>query len=254
MGREVLHPAVMLTVDDLHAFWVIPENVTADDLETNLRLLKQYVDEPPSFEDGKSGADFIRRKVGRKESYSDSDDASLSDSSKSESADRPRKPTKKRKRRDIDDAEIEARREKRRLADMEKRAMIKSAVRVEDSDDDEDADREFFERERELRERMARRADEGNLPERGTRKVGTKKNRAGKKSLDMGSDVHGSDADRESSVNGEVYGMASLEPSSQISVSLEDKTDDSDKGDIGDLRAIKKRKVRRALSISSDEE
>lgn len=245
---------VTLTVDDPDAFWVIPENVTASDLETNLRLLKQYIDEPPSFEDGKTGADLIRRKVVRKESYSDSDDPSPSDSSQSESIDKPRKPTKKRKRRIVDDAEIEARREKRRVADMEKRAMIKSAVRIEDSDEDEDADTEFFEREKELRERMARKADEGNLRERGTRKVGTKKKRAGKKTLAMDSDARGSETEMDNSVNGgEVFGMASLEPSSQVSMSL-DNTDDSDNGDISNLRPRKKRTIRRALSTSSDED
>lgn len=254
MGREVLPHFVSLTVDDLDAFWVIPENVTAGDLETNLRLLKQYIDEPPSFEDGKTGADLIRRKVVRKESYSDSDDLSPSDSSQSESTDKPRKPTKKRKKRIVDDAEIEARREKRRLADMEKRAMIKSAARIEDSDEDEDADKEFFEREKELRERMARRADEGNLPEKGTRKVGTKKKRAGMKTLAMDSDARGSETEMENSVNGgESFGMASLEPSSQVSMSLNN-TDDSDNGDINNLRPSKKRKIRRALSMSSDED
>src|SRR5439155_6089031 len=64
--------------------------------------------------------------------------------------------------------------EKRRLADLEKRALIKSATKIIDSSDDED-DAAFFERERELRERMARRALEGELPSSGTRKIGTKK-------------------------------------------------------------------------------
>ena len=116
--------------------WIIPTTVTADDLETHLRLLKQYIDDPPSFEDGKSGADLLRRKVVRKE-YSDSDD-SLSDSNVSESSGKPRKPTKKRKRRVVDDEELNARNEKRRLADLEKRAMIKSAMSIVDSDDEDD--------------------------------------------------------------------------------------------------------------------
>ena len=255
MGREVLLRNVTLTVDDFDAFWVIPEDVTVDDLETNLRLLKQYIDEPPSFEDGKTGADLLRRKVVQKESYSDSDASSPSDSSDSGSTEKPRKPSKKRKRKAVDDAEIEARREKRRLADLEKRAMIKSAVRIEDSDDDEEADREFFEREKELRERMAQRADEGNLPEKGTRKVGAKKKRAAKRAkrtMDLGSDARGSETEMEGSVNGgEVFGMASLEPSSQVSISLDDNTDQSD---TGDMRPSKKRKFRRALSMGSDGE
>ena len=133
--------------------------------------------------------------------------------------------------------------------------MIKSAVRIEDSDDDEGADREFFDRERELRERMARRADEGNLPEKGTRKVGAKKKRAAKRTVDLGSDARGSETEMETSIHGgEIFGMASLEPSSQVSISLDDKTDESDTGDISNMKPSKKRKVRRALSINSEEE
>jgi replication fork protection complex subunit Tof1/Swi1 len=246
----------MLILDDLEAIWVIPENVTADELEASLRLLKQYIDEPPSFEDGKTGGDLIRRKVIRKESYSDSDDPSSSDSSGSGSTSKPRKPSKKRKRRQVDDAEAEARREKRRLADLEKRAMIKSAVRIVDSEDDEDADLEFFEREKELREKMARRALEGDLPSTGTRKVGEKKKRP-KKKTDSLSEPKGSDVDveMEGNVNdAEVFGMASLEPSSQVSISLDDNTDGSDNGEIEKVNTTKKRKIRRALSMSSDED
>ena len=246
---------VTLTVDDPDAFWVIPENVTADDLETNLRLLRQYIDEPPSFDDGISGADLIRRKIARKESYSDSEESLLSDSSTSGSTNKPRKPRKKRKRRAADDAELDARREKRRLADLEKRATIKSALRIEDSDDDEDADREFFERERELRERMAQRAVEGDLPEKGTRRVGGKKKLAAKKTMDLTSDAWGSDRDMDGNVSSsEVFGISNVEPSSQVSISLDDNTEESDTGDISTIRPTKKRKVRRALSLSSDEE
>ena len=132
--------------------------------------------------------------------------------------------------------------------------MIKSAVRIEDSDDGEDADRDFFERERELRERMARRAIEGNLPARGTRKLGTKK-RTDTNVVDMGSDARGSDTEMGSSVNGvDVLGTASLEQGSQVSISSDDNTEGSDIGGISSMRPKKKRKVRRALSISSGDE
>ena len=224
--------------------WVIPATVTADDLETNLRLLKQYIDDPPSFEDGKSGADLLRRKVVRKE-YSDTDD-SLSDLSGSESSSKPRKPTKKRKRRAEDDEELNARKEKRRIADLEKRAMIKSAARIVDSDDDDDA--EFFERERELRERMSRKALEGELPSSGTRKTIAKMKRPEKHRH-----VLDPDGEKEGSVNAEIAEIEVEKSASPISIAEID-SEQSENGDIDGVRPVKKRKVRRAVSISSDEE
>lgn len=224
--------------------WIIPTTVTADDLETNLRLLKQYIDDPPSFEDGKSGADLLRRKVVRKE-YSDTDDP-LSDSSGSESSSKPRKPTKKRKRRAADDEELNARKEKRRLADLEKRAMIKSAARIVDSDDDDDA--EFFERERELRERMSRKALGGELPSSGTRKTIAKKKRPKGQRLVL--DPNG---EKVGSVNAEIPEIVVEESASPISTAEID-SEQSENGGIDSLRIVKKRKVRRALSISSDGE
>ena len=194
------------------------------------------------FEDGKSGADLLRRKVVRKE-YSDSDD-SLSDSNGSEASGKPRKPTKKRKRRAVDDEELNARKEKRRLADLEKRATIKSAMRIVDSDDDDD-DAEFFQREKELRERMARKALEGELPSSGTRKI-TAKKRPEKQS-------HVFDLDRENgSVNDETAEIEIQKSASPISTTEIDE-DRSENSDIDDVRLVKKRKIRRAVSITSDE-
>lgn len=242
LENEVDHLRLELNVDDLEAVWLVPATVTADDLETNLRLLKQYVDDPPSFENGKSGADLLRRKVVRK-NYSDSEGFSSSDASDTGSSGEPRKPSKKRKREALDDAELDARREKRRLADIEKRAMIKSAARILDSDDDEDADAEFFERERELRERMARKALEGDLPSSGTRKAGGK--RAEKKR-----DVLG---ERERSVDGEIEITAIEEIESPVSMDgVQD--DRSENEDIDTIKLTRKRKARHAISTDSDEE
>lgn len=224
--------------------WIIPITVTADDLETNLRLLKQYIDDPPSFEDGKSGADLLRRKVARKE-YSDTDDP-LSDSSGSESSSKPRKPTKKRKRRAADDEELNARKEKRRLADLEKRAMIKSAARIIDSDDDDDA--EFFERERELRERMSRKALEGELPSSGTRKTIARMKRPEKQRL-----VLDRNDEKVGTVNAEIPEIVVEESASPIPTAEID-IEQSENWDIDSVRIVHKRKVRRAVSISSDGE
>jgi hypothetical protein len=218
---------------------LIPATVATEDLETNLRLLKQYIDEPPSFEDGKTAADLLRRKVAPKPSYDDTSSSDGIDSDDSD-PDKPRKPSKKRKRRELDDAEIEARREKRRLADMEKRDAIKSSVRIIDSDDDEEADRDFFERERELRERMAQKALDGELPEAGTRKKAKKKIPTRPKKLAASSPVF-SDVDDDVQIPG--------------SQDVEDRTnEESENGDIESVRPTKKHRVRRAVEISSDEE
>lgn len=210
------------------------------ELENNLRLLKRFIDDPPVFEDGKTGADLLRRKLVRKDE-SDTD-GSLSSNSDESSA-RPRKSKKKRKRRALDDAELQNRREKRRLADLEKRAMIKSSVRIVDSDDDEDADAEFFERERELRMKMARMAADGTLPDQGTRKRTEKKKKTPQRREETPiSVVEMDDAD-------------ATEPVSQVSqssVTFDDLENKNRSEDEDDLMPVRKRRFRRAVSISSD--
>ena len=150
------------------------------------------------------------------------------------------------RRGDIDHKISEARREKRRLADMEKRALIKSAVRILDSDDDEEADREFFEKERELRDRMARKAFGGDLLNSETVEIVSKKRRLaaeGCNILDLGIDDGGS-------VSG------SIPERINVSLSLDDEaTDDqSENGLVDDARLAKRRKLLRPISLTSDED
>jgi hypothetical protein len=214
--------------------------VTTEDLETNLRLLKQYIDEPPSFEDGKSAAELLRRRAAPKPSYDDISGSDASDSDGSESSDKPHKPSKKRKRRQVDDAELEARREKRRLADLEKRVMIKSAVRIVDSDDDDESDLAFFERERALRERMAKKALEGDLPGSGTRAKAKKTGPAVSRRQTAGSPLV-SDGDDDLQILGDDV------PENQ-------RGEGSENEDLDAVRPSKKHKVSRIVEISSDEE
>jgi len=234
----------LLVKDDPESIWVFPGALTANDLDNNLRLLKRFVDDPPTFEEGKTGADLLRRKIGRKDD-SNSSGSQSSDSEDSETSDRPRKRKKKRKQRTLDDVELEQRREKRRIADLEKRAMIKSAVRVIDSDDDDDADTEFFERERQLRERMARKADEGALPVHGTKKRATKK---------KGPEPHEKSTISAKQLGGVDF-EASINHASQASINLHEIDNDvNGLEDEDDLKLVKKRRIRRAISISSDSE
>jgi replication fork protection complex subunit Tof1/Swi1 len=229
-----------LNVDDPKAFWIVPDAINSHVLETNVRLLRQYIDEPPFFDDGESAAGLLRRKVVRRHSYSDSDRSLLSSSSESDSSTMHRKPKKKRKRTVVDDAELEARREKRRLKDLEKRALIKSAARIVDSDDDENADRKFFERERQLRERMARKAED--LFATGTHKFGRK----GKRPVGV-EEAMDLDSDYESVIDESARGTT---PSVSLDVEKDDLTDSEN----GRLRRSKINKLRRAINISSDEE
>jgi replication fork protection complex subunit Tof1/Swi1 len=205
--------------------------------------LKQYIDEPPSFEDGKSAADLLRRKPTARppQEWSSSENSSSSDSD-SDGSKKPHKPTKKRKRH-LDDAELETRREKRRLVDLEKREMIKSAVRIMDSDDDEDADREFFEKERELRGRMAEKALEGDIggtqrPQKAPKKPRKRKTQAAPKATEeeIFSDVE---------IVRDIEDQDSLGMGSETGDGVEDVDSQASKP------TVKRRKI---LSISSDEE
>ena len=225
-----------------------PSTLTADCLQTNLRLLKQYVDEPPAF-DGKSASALLRRKAAKKSSEDSSSD---SDSSSSESSENHTKQKKRRKkkRRTLDDEELQARREKRRLVDLEKQAKIKSEARILDSDDDEH-DEAFFERERQLRERMAQKAMAGELRSQGTRKVSRKK----RKSVDKAdSDVILLEVEPSSdfAMNNEEI-LASIttrfSPTSQRSASIGLSRDESD----DDIEVVKGSKKRRILTDSDEE-
>ena len=129
--------------------------------------------------------------------------------------------------------------------------MIKSSVRIVDSDsDDDDDDEAFFARERELRIRMAQRAEAGKLPSSGTKKVG-KKTGKNKPPETSKKDVWVVDSLKEGSV---VSDVVTIDTENDENVDLGINGNDSESGDIEAVRPAKKRKVRRALSISSDGE
>jgi hypothetical protein len=131
------------------------------------------------------------------------------------------------------------------LADLEKRATIKSSVRILDSDDDEEADREFFQKERELKERMERRALEGDVEGEEGSKVGKKakkpRPRVSKKPVEeVFSDVE------------VVHEETEREDTPVLGSEVRDV--ESENGDIEIMNPKKKRRIRRALSTSSDDE
>jgi replication fork protection complex subunit Tof1/Swi1 len=165
--------------EDADATWVIPPSITAAELRQCIDLIKKFENDPPVFDDDKVAADFIRRKQALKARHSifgdeDDDDADFLENDEAEflfpaggptnrkpDALKELKAKRQRRRRPKgsdddegpDEAELEARREKRRKTNLEKMRAIKSDLYVHDSDDasDEEKDRLFFDKEAELR-------------------------------------------------------------------------------------------------------
>ncbi|PQE16721.1 replication fork protection complex subunit tof1 swi1 protein [Rutstroemia sp. NJR-2017a BBW] len=162
--------------DDPEASWIVPSSKSADQLQEALDLIKKFEFSPPTFDDGKEAADHIRRVsagLGRKRAvFDDESDNGIDDDSEEELLFEPGGPTamkksdalkalkksRRRRRRSgseegegLSDEILAARAEARRLKELEKNAKIKSEKYVVDSDEDEEADRVFFEAEERLR-------------------------------------------------------------------------------------------------------
>jgi replication fork protection complex subunit Tof1/Swi1 len=162
--------------DDPEASWTVPSSKSADQLQEALDLIKKFEFSPPTFDDGKEAADHIRRVsagLGRKRAvFDDESDNGIDDDSEEELLFEPGGPTamkksdalkalkKSRRRRrksgseegeGLSDEILAARAEARRLRELEKNAKVKSEKYVVDSDEDEEADRVFFEAEERLR-------------------------------------------------------------------------------------------------------
>ena len=172
--------------DEPGATWVIPSNLTARELHETHDYIDRHRRDPVlqyGDEDPISAEDLLRRqprpRAQRAEFDDDSDGGGIIDDGEEEfmfpaggPVDKVRKndalaelKKKRRKRRAIvssddeneslDDATREARRKARLEADLEKRRKIKSAELVGDSDDDSEADAEFFRKEEERRRGQA---------------------------------------------------------------------------------------------------
>ncbi|RFU35917.1 hypothetical protein B7463_g489, partial [Scytalidium lignicola] len=165
--------------DDPEAQWFFPSKLTADQIKQALDLIKNAEFNPPSFDDGKEAADFIRRKSAvpaprQRQNFDDEDDGIDDDEEeflfpaggptalKKSDALKEMKKLRQRRRRvrseDEDEdspteEQLESQREARQLLELEKRRKIKSELFVHDSDDetDEERDRVFFEQEEKQR-------------------------------------------------------------------------------------------------------
>ncbi|KAI9149265.1 mating-type switching protein swi1 [Paramyrothecium foliicola] len=151
--------------------WVIPSDVSADYLKDSLHYINQAEFSPPTFDEGVLAEHQLKRKiVPRKKAAYDDDDADddeLDDDilfpaggpTARKVVDETERPKKSRKRRrqaseenelEEDDPAREERARKRREREREKARKIKSALYVNEGDDefDEEEDAAFFARER----------------------------------------------------------------------------------------------------------
>lgn len=156
--------------------WTLPCSITAAQLFSDLELVRTHEYAPPTYDDGKTAEDFLRRKApARRKAFEDEDSRSNADdedpndtslflpggpTTRRSSQSPARKPGRRRQRHSpdaaLDDDVLEARREARRKAESARNARIKSAMFVHESDDetDEERDTAFFALE-EVRRRRA---------------------------------------------------------------------------------------------------
>ncbi|BFZ53969.1 Topoisomerase 1-associated factor 1 [Savitreella phatthalungensis] len=185
---------------DASAFYVLTSEFDADTLKRDAGLLREWLIDTPTFDDGKTAQDYLRREGKRNTSTDDGEsDESSDDMSDRSSAIHERatkrgigkgKQRKRQRRRSsadqlVDDEELEERRRRRAEAEAERHRQIKSSKYVHDSDleDDEAADAEFFAREAALRERMKLKAQGLLMAEEmgGAGKTKAKKSRSSQK-------------------------------------------------------------------------
>lgn len=163
--------------DDPDSIWQIPSHLSADQLKQSYDLIIAAEFDPPTFADGRTALDMIRRKSAgaarKKAAFDDGDDDLDSEDdglllfepggpTAMKKNDALKKLKKKRRVRDgSEDAEgpseeiLEARRKARLDREREKNSKIRSELYVHDSDDEDDIekDRMFFEREEQLRKK-----------------------------------------------------------------------------------------------------
>ncbi|SPO00724.1 related to Topoisomerase 1-associated factor 1 [Cephalotrichum gorgonifer] len=169
VGIRRLSPALEETLESV---WIIPAEVTADQLKEYTDLINAAEFNPPMFEEG-AAEDQIRRKTNRTRAFvpSDDEDEDLDNlfpeggptERRAIDGAKPKKAKRSRRRRERsqspDEAELDERARKRREKERERRAKVKSQLYVHDSDEDSEADREFFAKEEELRRSNQRLAE-----------------------------------------------------------------------------------------------
>ncbi|KAG5995211.1 Topoisomerase 1-associated factor 1 [Claviceps lovelessii] len=169
-GMRLLGPASDETPESA---WIIPGDISADQLKDTVHFINQAEFNPPIFEDGVLAENQLKRKTAprKKAAFDDDDNNENGDGdgdllfpaggpTARKSVDEKQKKTTKRtrkRRKDSDaeepnDAELDEKARKRREKELEKARRIKSALYVREGDDefDSEEDEAFFAREREI--------------------------------------------------------------------------------------------------------
>ncbi|KAK7417993.1 Topoisomerase 1-associated factor 1 [Neonectria magnoliae] len=200
-GLQLLGPASEETPESA---WMIPGTVSADELKDALHYINQAEFSPPTFEDGVLAEHQLKRKtIPRKKAvFDDDEEGELDDGlfpvggpTARKVIDEEKKPKKSRKRRrrdsavEPDDEALAEKSRKRRERELENARRVKSDMFVREGDDefDEEEDKAFFAREREILEMAANAAKAAaGIPDRLVSAAAKSKKRA--PVLDVSSD------------------------------------------------------------------
>src|SRR5687767_11961973 len=162
------------------SIWVIPGDVSPDHLKDSLHFIQQAEFSPPTFDEHVVADNLLRRKTVPRKKAAFDDDGDEDDGLDVEalfpaggptarkvidSEEKPKKKLRQRRKRDNseepDDAALAEKARKRKEREREKAAKIKSALYVNEGDDefDSEEDEEFFAKERELAARAKKAAE-----------------------------------------------------------------------------------------------
>jgi len=268
--------------------WTLPSSITAAQLFSDLELVRTYEFAPPTYDDGKTAEDFLRRKAPvRRRTFEDEDSASNADdedpndtslflpggpTTRRSSQSPARKPGRRRQRHTpdaaIDDDVLEAQREARRKAESARNSKIKSAMFVHESDDESDEERDaaFFALEEVRRRRATQLAisTAGSLKRAGADPETGKEKRRRTGGFPEGSedddDVREAESPNMPPHDSEAETEPDTTPPSSQLPSLGDENDEGDEADSDKENAvvapkpIQRRAVRAGFVVESDSE
>ncbi|KAG5921815.1 Topoisomerase 1-associated factor 1 [Claviceps africana] len=284
-GMHLMGPASDETPESA---WIIPGDISADQLKDTIHFINQAEFNPPTFEDGVSAENQLKRKTAprKKAAFDDDDDSNgqgvaggagaqddgfLDDNDddvlfpaggptvrKMMDAKQKKTAKKTRKRRKDSDgegpgeAELDERARKRREKELEKARRIKSALYVRDGDDDFDSeeDEAFFAREREIAARAKHAAATATVDPYTAPGVPNKR-----KSTVL-SDSSSEDEDGDGDGDGENDGQgdeASIGPARKMSSSQESRDAETDDTPLHTTSDGESRKKRRTATVTSNE-
>ncbi|KAK3690641.1 Topoisomerase 1-associated factor 1 [Vermiconidia calcicola] len=164
------------TPEDTEASWIVPSELSAQQLKDTLEQIQKAEFEPPTFDDGKNAQDLVRNKSAGATrrgatTFSNSESSSAGSGDEDEAAfpPNPREkhtadPAQKKKKRltrrnrtELTEEQVKDRADERRKREKERISKVKSQLYITASDDesDEERDAEFFRREEETRNKMS---------------------------------------------------------------------------------------------------